>query len=66
MTAVQAYLEIGVAIVGNAAMLLLFQQSMHRQLDAIRPETAEFIEDVREIRAAVKPLTGKVYERVVT
>jgi len=55
MTNVQLYPAIGLPIVANAAMLILFQQSVHRQLDA-------FNQDIRELRSDLKLLTGKVYE----
>lgn len=34
MTDLQLYLAIGVPVIANATMLLILQQSLHRQLDA--------------------------------
>jgi chaperonin cofactor prefoldin len=62
MTNVQPYLAIGLPIVANAAMIILLQQSMHRQLDTMRAEIETLRADMREIRSDVKLLTGKVYE----
>jgi hypothetical protein len=35
MTDLQLYLAIGLPIVANASMFLVFQQSIHRQFDAL-------------------------------
>jgi hypothetical protein len=51
---VQLFLAVGLPIVANAAMLILFQQSVNRQLDA-------FNQDIHELRSDLKLRTGKVY-----
>jgi len=62
MTNEQLYLAIGIPIVTNAAMLILFQQSVHRQLDLLSKRIDGLENRLNTLDADVKLLTGKVYE----
>ena len=62
MTNVQLDLAVGIPIVTNAAMLILFQQSVHRQLDMLSKRIDSLENRLNTLDADVKLLTGKVYE----
>lgn len=47
MTDLQLYLAIGLPVVANGAMFLLFQSNIHRLLDAFRSEVDTRIESLR-------------------
>jgi hypothetical protein len=46
MSNLQLYLAIGLPVVANLAMFLLFQSNIHRLLDAFRSEVDERIDGV--------------------
>lgn len=70
MTNVQLYLAIGLPIVANAAMIILLQASMHRQMDALSGALSKCIDSLEHrlesLEADVKLLTGKVYEMMAS
>jgi hypothetical protein len=46
MTDLQLYLAIGVPVIANATMLLILQQSFHRQLDALKDDMNRRLGDI--------------------
>lgn len=62
MTNLQLYLAVGLPIVANAAMILLLQSGVNRQLDALTQRIDRLEKRIDNIDADVKLLTGKVYE----
>jgi hypothetical protein len=62
MTNVQLYLAICLPIIANAAMIILLQASIHRQMDAIGKRIDRAESQLDRVDADVKILTAKVYE----
>lgn len=62
MTDTQLYLSIGIPILSNAALIGLLILYVTSRFDATNQEVKGLHEDIRELRADMKLLTGKVYE----